>query len=49
MLLTGTFFVLGLLVLMGIDVRRGRRAALREERKLQKPFGGVNDSLNVSN
>ena len=49
MLITGTFFVLGLLVLMGIDVRRGRRAALREERKLQKPFGGVNDSLNVSN
>ncbi len=49
MLLTGTFFVLGLLVLMGIDVRRGRRAALREERKLQKPFGGVNDPSNVSN
>ena len=49
MLITGTFFVLGLLVLMGIDVRRGRRAALREERKLQKPFGGVNDPSNVSN
>jgi UMF1 family MFS transporter len=42
MLVTGVFFVLGLIVLLGIDVRRGRRAALREERNLQKRFGGVN-------
>jgi UMF1 family MFS transporter len=42
MLITGVFFVLGLFVLLGIDVRRGRRTALREERKLQKRFGGVN-------
>jgi len=45
MLITGVFFVLGLLVLTGIDVRRGRRTALREERKLQKRFGGVNGPL----
>jgi UMF1 family MFS transporter len=36
MLVTGVFFLLGLAVLAGIDVRRGRRTALREERKLQK-------------
>jgi len=36
MLVTGVFFLLGLAVLLGIDVRRGRRTALREERKLQK-------------
>jgi UMF1 family MFS transporter len=42
MLVTGVFFVLGLVVLLGIDIRRGRRTALREERKLQKRDGGVN-------
>jgi UMF1 family MFS transporter len=31
MLVTGGFFVVGLLILHGIDVRRGRRAALRRE------------------
>jgi UMF1 family MFS transporter len=31
MLITGGFFVIGLLILHGIDVRRGRRAALRRE------------------
>ena len=31
MLVTGSFFVLGLLVLAGVDVQRGRRAALEEE------------------
>ena len=31
MLVTGSFFVLGLLVLIGVDVERGRRAALEEE------------------
>jgi hypothetical protein len=36
MLATGAFFLAGLAVLFGIDVRRGRRTALREERKLQK-------------
>jgi UMF1 family MFS transporter len=36
MLVTGVFFVLGLVVLLGIDVRRGRRTALRAARKLQK-------------
>jgi MFS transporter, UMF1 family len=35
MLVTGSFFVLGLLVLIGIDVERGRRAALEEEQNLQ--------------
>ena len=35
MLVTGGFFVLGLLVLKGIDVERGRRAALDEEQNLQ--------------
>jgi hypothetical protein len=29
MLVTGAFFVLGLLMLGGIDVKRGREAALR--------------------
>ena len=29
MLITGAFFVLGLLLLQGIDARRGRRAALK--------------------
>ena len=28
-LITGAFFVLGLLILHGIDARRGRRAALK--------------------
>jgi UMF1 family MFS transporter len=41
MLVTGVFFLLGLAVLAGIDVRRGRRTALREERKLQKPGAGT--------
>ncbi len=35
MLVTGSFFVLGLLVLAGIDVERGRRAAHEEEQNLQ--------------
>ena len=35
MLVTGSFFVLGLLVLVGVDVARGRRAALEEEQNLQ--------------
>ena len=35
MLVTGSFFVLGLLVLIGIDVERGRRAALEEEQNLR--------------
>jgi UMF1 family MFS transporter len=35
MLVTGSFFVLGLLVLAGIDVERGRRAAREEEQNLQ--------------
>jgi UMF1 family MFS transporter len=35
MLVTGSFFVLGLLVLFGLDVGRGRRAALEEEQNLQ--------------
>jgi hypothetical protein len=48
MLITGVYFVLGLLVLLGIDVRRGRRTALREERNLQKRFGGVNGTLAVT-
>ena len=30
MLITGAFFMVGLLILRGIDVRRGRRAALRQ-------------------
>lgn len=30
MLITGAFFVLGLLILHGVDARRGRRAALRD-------------------
>jgi UMF1 family MFS transporter len=45
MLITGVYFVLGLAVLLGIDVRRGRRTALREERNLQKRFGVVNGAL----
>lgn len=36
MLVTGVFFVLGLLVLAGIDLRRGRRTALRAERSLRR-------------
>jgi MFS transporter, UMF1 family len=32
MLITGAFFVLGLVVLAGVDVRRGRRAARRADR-----------------
>jgi UMF1 family MFS transporter len=43
MLVTGVFFLLGLGVLAGIDVRRGRRTALREERKLQKMGDGTAD------
>jgi UMF1 family MFS transporter len=31
MLITGSYFVVGLLILSGIDVRRGRRAALRPQ------------------
>lgn len=31
-LITGSYFVLGLLILMGVDVKRGRRAALRGDR-----------------
>lgn len=30
MLITGTYFIIGLLILSGIDVKRGRRAALRQ-------------------
>ncbi|MEQ6342370.1 MAG: MFS transporter [Gammaproteobacteria bacterium] len=30
MLITGSYFVLGLLILAGVDVKRGRRAALRK-------------------
>jgi UMF1 family MFS transporter len=30
MLITGGYFVLGLLILAGVDVKRGRRAALRK-------------------
>lgn len=32
MLITGSYFLAGLAVLAGVDVRRGRRAALREEK-----------------
>ena len=45
MLVTGAFFVLGLAVLLGIDVRRGRRTALREERKLQKEMQRVENGV----
>jgi len=34
MLLTGSYFVIGLVILMGVNVRRGRRAALRGHRVL---------------
>jgi UMF1 family MFS transporter len=47
MLITGVFFVLGLGVLLGIDIRRGRRTARREERKLQTA-GGSYDFLSVA-
>jgi UMF1 family MFS transporter len=47
MLITGVFFVLGLGVLLGIDIRRGRRTARREERKLQTASGGY-DFLSVA-
>jgi MFS transporter, UMF1 family len=30
-LITGSYFVAGLLILFGVDVRRGRRAALRQQ------------------
>jgi len=30
-LITGSYFLAGLLILMGVDVKRGRRAALRED------------------
>lgn len=30
MLITGSYFIIGLLILLGIDVKRGRRAALRQ-------------------
>lgn len=36
MLITGVFFVLGLLVLSRIDLRRGRRQALRAQRALNR-------------
>jgi UMF1 family MFS transporter len=48
MLLTGSFFLAGLVVLLGIDVRRGRRAALREERKLQSAAGFVGEPFVVT-
>lgn len=32
-LITGSYFIVGLLLLTGIDVKRGRRAALRSERE----------------
>jgi UMF1 family MFS transporter len=32
-LITGAYFVVGLALLSGIDVRRGRRSALRSERE----------------
>jgi len=35
-LVTGSFFLAGLTVLAGIDVKRGRRAARREERILRR-------------
>jgi len=40
MLITGTYFVAGLAVLAGVNVRRGRRAALRSE------FQGTRKILN---
>jgi UMF1 family MFS transporter len=35
MLITGSYFVTGLLILSGIDVKRGRRAALRRPQGTQ--------------
>jgi UMF1 family MFS transporter len=48
MLLTGTFFLAGLAVLLGIDVRRGRRSALREERKLHNAPRFAGETLVVT-
>ncbi len=48
MLVTGSFFVLGLLVLIGIDVERGRRAALEEEQNLQSAQTVAGDDRTVT-
>jgi UMF1 family MFS transporter len=31
MLITGIYFIIGLIILAGVDVQRGRRAALRPD------------------
>jgi MFS transporter, UMF1 family len=31
MLITGIYFIIGLMILMSLDIQRGRRAALQEE------------------
>lgn len=35
LLVTGSYFIIGLLLLIGIDTRRGHRAALRADRKMR--------------
>jgi len=42
MLLTGVYFVLGLLILLGVNVGRGRKNALRRDRLLRKTALGLN-------